>query len=362
MNRRTFVSGSILVGCALGGLFTGMTTAFATRRIALPIAMAPPATPPPQTLSAMLQQTFLFSGHQQMVRAVSWSPDGTTVASGADDGLLLLWTPDGQVQQQIPHPAGIAALAWSPSGEQLASGSENSVRFFDAQTATSLAPVRRVHTAQVTSLAWSDTLGNPLVSGSLDMQAIVWETQDYLPRNVFTRHTAAIDALSCQAGKTTVASASKGGAVRVWHVDTLTEVHGFYQDAQLPMRTVAFAPIGNQLAVGGNDGQIRLWRDGLICQQSSLTVQGRLCVDVPLRLHAHTAPVRSVSWSPDGHSFATGGDDGTFAIWSYIQGQVPALVTKTIYADPVVAVAWSPVRGQIAVGSGKTVTIWKVHI
>lgn len=361
MNRRTFVVGSVLAGGAVSGLLTGVATAFATQQRALPVAMAPSA-PPSSHMPGMLQQALLFSGHQQTVRAVAWSPDGTFVASGADDGLLLLWGLDGQVQQQIPHPTGVAALAWSPAGKLLASGSGNSVRFFDGRTAAPLAPAHNVHTAQVTSLAWSQALDHPLVSGSRDQRAIVWGTHDYQPQAIFTHHTTAIDALSSQSGSAAIASASQGGAVRIWRVDTLAEVHAFYQDAQLPMRAVAFAPGGNQLAVGGNDGMVRLWGNGVACQRTTIPAQGILCVDVPLRFRAHAGPVRSVSWSPDGHFLATGGDDGTLAIWAFSSGTTPTLVTKTTFAGPVVVVAWSPVGGHIAAASGKTVTIWNVQI
>jgi WD40 repeat protein len=359
VSRRTFLVTSVLAGCAASGLFTGITTAFATRRHALPIAEIPSVTQPPH-VPGILQQ-FLFSGHQQTVRAVSWSPDGTMLASGADDGLLLLWTPDGQIRQRISHPAGVTALVWSPSGQRLASGSGKSVRFFDGRTAVPLAPARNVHTGQVTSLAWSKAAGHPLVSGSLDTQAIVWETRDYQPQAIFTRHTAPIDALSYQPGSTAIASASQGGVVRVWQVDTRAELHGLYQDAQLPMRAVAFAPMGNQLAVGGDDGLVRVWSNGLVCQQSGVTAQGTLCADMPLRFRAHTAPVLSISWSPDGHFLATGGDDDIFAVWASTPGKI-TLITKTTFVDPVVTVAWSPVRKQIAVASGKNVTIWNVEM
>lgn len=117
VSRRTFVVGSILTGCAASGLFTGMVTALATRRRVLPLAMPQLVTPPPNMLGA-LQPTVFFSGHQQTVRTVAWSPDGTTIASGADDAMLLLWTPDGQVQQQIPHPEEVTAVAWSPPGQR----------------------------------------------------------------------------------------------------------------------------------------------------------------------------------------------------------------------------------------------------
>jgi hypothetical protein len=263
MSRRTFMVGGVLTGCAVSGLFAGVVTAFAIRG-ALPVAI-PLRTPIAQHKPESLQPNLFFSGHQQTVHALAWSPDGNMIASGSDDGWLLVWTTDGQVQQQIPHPAGIAALAWEPSGKLLASGSATSVRFFDGRTAVSLVPARHVHTGQVTSLAWSNAEGHPLISGSLDRRAIVWNTHTFEPQAVFTRYTAAINALSCSPEGTTVASASQGGVVRVWRVDTLTELHGYYQDAPISLEAIAFAPIGTQLAAGGNDGLVRLWNNGFVC-------------------------------------------------------------------------------------------------
>lgn len=359
MNRRTFVVSGVLTACAVSGLFVGAATTFATRKVAPSGIMTPP-TPSTFAMPTHLQQSLLFSAHQHTVSAVAWSPDGSLLASGADDGRLLIWTPDGQVQQRIAHPAGIAALAWEPSGRFLASGSGTSVRFFDGHTGSPLAPTRSVHTEQVSSLAWSQAAGQLLVSGSLDRHAIVWDTQTFQPRAVFTRHTAAIDALSFQSSGSIIASASQGGAVRVWRVDTLTEVHSFYQDAPIPMRTVAFTPAGTFLAVGGEDGQVRLWNNGSVCQHSTLTAQGNMCADMPLRFQAHPSSVRSLSWSPDSHFLATGGEDGTFAVWTSPPGGIPTLVAKTAFEHPVVGVTWSPVGRQVAVASRKTVAIWNI--
>lgn len=359
MNRRTFVVSGVLTTCTVSGLFVGVATAFTTRK-STPSGVMTPLTPSAPAMPTRLQQSLLFSAHQQTVRAVAWSPDGSLLASGADDGWLLIWTPDGQVQQRISHTAGVAALAWEPSGKFLASGSGTSVRFFDRHTGAPLAPTRSAHTEQVSSLAWSQAAGRPLVSGSLDRRAIVWDTQTFQPQSVFTRHTAAIGALSFQSDGSIIASTSQGGAVRVWRVDTLTEVHSFYQDAPIPMRAVAFVPAGTLLAVGGEDGQVRLWDNGLVCQHSTLTAQGIVCVDMPLRFQAHSSSVRSLSWSPDSHFLATGGEDGTLAVWASPLGSIPTLVAKTAFDHPVVGVAWSPTRRQVAVASGKTVTTWSL--
>jgi len=170
----------------------------------------------------------------------------------------------------------VTAVAWSPTSQHLVSGSGKSLRFFDAKAASPLAPTRTVHTAQITSLVWSGAVGHPVVSGSLDTRAIVWETQWFWPQAVFLGHTAPINAVSYLPNSATIASASQGGLVRVWQLNTLQELHGAYQDGQVSLHAVSFA--GNQLAVSGDDGLVRVWNNGLICH----TMVGKQCTDTPL--------------------------------------------------------------------------------
>ena len=84
------------------------------------------------------------------------------------------------------------------------------------------------------------------------------------------------------------------------------EVHGYYFDGQIPLHALAFAPTGMLLAVGGDDGAIRLW-NGLNCQQQAQGAFGNRCMDAPQHLRAHTKLVRATAWSPDGRFLATGG-------------------------------------------------------
>lgn len=360
LTRRAF----ILLGGAVLGIGTGIGYAmYRSSMHSNPAKMEPtimaartPLTKP--TIPTMARPILSFTQHQQAVHAVAWSLAGSMLASGANDGRLLIWNTAGVVHTQVRQAGPVRAIAWSPDGQKIAAGAANQVTFMDPLTGKVLARSAHRHTAAVTGLAWS--ISHPLwmVSGALDKQAVVWNTRTYHPQTIFTRHTSPIESLSWAPDGQTIASSSHGGVVRVWNAAGGQEVHGYYFDGQTPLRASAFASSGAQLAVGGDDGIVRLW-NGLVCLQQRQSAFGNQCMDAPTHLHAHTKIVRAVAWSPDARLLATGGDDGLLAIWYPAQGHVPLFVVH--HDAPVQAITWSQDGKQVATGSGNTVTIWELQ-
>ncbi|MGH2508462.1 MAG: WD40 repeat domain-containing protein, partial [Ktedonobacteraceae bacterium] len=296
-----------------------------------------------------------FTGHQQTIRSVAWSPDGEFLASGGDDAQVIVWTPDGLPHASIEHQAAVQTLAWSPEGSRLMSGSAHLVRFFTALTGNQLATHQ--HAGQVNSVAWS-THGHLLaVSASDDKRAIVWQTEEYLQQIVFTGHTAAILATTFSADGRTIASSSLGGVVRVWTAATGAELHPLYQDTLLPIPALAFAPSRTDLATGSTDGVMRLW-NAFQCQAVRTSDQGPLCTDAPLRFQQTHGAIRTLAWSPDGRYLASGSDDGALALWDLVQSKTPVLsVLIQLYAA-IHSIAWSPDSTSLVTAAGTTATIW----
>jgi len=366
--RRAFL---ILGGAALGAGSLGfgyaayrslvadsmITTKTATKQSPIIPAQAQPTAAQP-AIPTTARSLLVFSQHHQTVRSLTWSPDGKMLASGADDAQLLAWDLNGTVHVQKQQAGAVRAVAWSPDGRKLAVGAANLVMFLNPLTGNALAQPKQKHTAAVTTLAWSPRQSLQVVSGGLDKQAIVWNATDYMPQTIFIKHTSAIESASWAADGQTVATSSHGGVVRVWNAGNGQQVHGFFMDAQLPVRAVSFASFRGQLAVGGDDGIVRLW-DGLACQQQKQNAFGTQCIDVPQRLHAHTGSVRTVAWSLDARFLATGGDDGVLAIWYPAQRQTPLLTVH--HNMPVLALNWSSNGKQVATASGNSVTIWGLH-
>jgi hypothetical protein len=338
----------------LGNLWKG--TAKTKTAVQRPAATTPsPIATPRPTVPTMLKAMHTFTSHQGTVRVVNWSPDGALLASGADDAKVFVWSMDGAVKHTLAHPASVRALAWSPDSKRLVTGANTQVTFFQAQTGTVLARPAQRHTALITSMAWASHDQMQVVSGGNDKRAIVWSTTKYQAQTIFTGHTTSLEAVTWSVDGTTVASASQGGVVRVWRAANGQELHGLYLDNAVPMNAAAFAPTGMLLAVGGNDGKVRLW-NGLVCQQQGKGQFGLQCMDTPQRLTASKNAIRSLAWSPDGRLLAVGTLDGMLTVWDVAKNQKPLLTMslKTI----VHGLSWSPDSKHLASAAGNVVTIW----
>ena len=90
------------------------------------------------------KKTHLDSVSADGARGLAWSPDGTRLAVGDNEGMLLLYTADGAlIDRQQVDPKGITDLSWHPDGNRLTTvGSgiahfdllTDSVRFYPARS------------------------------------------------------------------------------------------------------------------------------------------------------------------------------------------------------------------------------------
>jgi len=271
----------------------------------------------------------VLHGHVDSATTVTYSPDGTLMATGGDDHRVVLWdTGTWQSTELAGHTDRVTKVVFSPNGYLLATGCyDKKIRLFGREGKPGRVLVG--HAAAVKALSFSRD-SSRLCSIDTDGEVRLWD----VATGAYTAHKAAADReLYCAFSPdgAYVLSGSHTGAIQLWNVATgavrmLTGHKGSAQSA-------AFSPDGNTIASSDDEGTIRSWP----MSPGSPKIVGR-----------EGASVQIVSYAPDARHLATAGMDGKVRLWDLAAG-TSRVVTE--HAERVAALAFST-DGRYLASSG----------
>jgi serine/threonine protein kinase/WD40 repeat protein len=281
---------------------------------------------------------YILRGHTSAVTAISWSPDGTQLASASDDQTVRLWSASSQATTLVyRYSAPVQAVAWNFNGTLFASGGrDDTVQIWGTNG------LMRYRTpdlaAPVNALAWDLDYNRIFIGTSgagLPQIAVEQKTV------IHQMGKSVIRALALSPDMRYLAIGGQSGGISIHDLYTMRAQ--FYRHSRAtPVLALAWSPDGARLASGGADrhAQVLDARTGEV-----------------LRRLVHNGVVNGVAWDPSGADrLATACSDGLLRVWNVASGAHTAYQGHTA---AVTALAWRP--GALTTGSADTtIIIWKV--
>jgi WD40 repeat protein/tetratricopeptide (TPR) repeat protein len=327
----------------------------------------------------------ILEGHSNRIYSIVFSSDGQLLASGSDDSAIILWDVSSppnpneaigdQVESsQINSPNPVKSVAFSSDDKFLASGHDDgTILLWNVETEEPMGTPLAGHRAAVNSLVFSPEEGDyTLASGSADHTIIFWDIETGEKIHTLSGHYASVQSVAFSPDGRILASGGDDRRINLWDTHTGEEIQQL-PPQEGPVQSLAFSPDGQMLASGGSDGKIILW----VVNPRWWGITGEFLIEPKFAL-IHVAksdhslvergydanPVFSVVFSPDGQSLASGYAFGEIILWDISNGMEIGALDTSVFGGrkSVYSLAFSPDGKTLASSAGADgrIILWDV--
>lgn len=307
--------------------------------------LSPTVTPAVAAVTPLaIEGSYVLKGHQAAVNGVTYSLNGALLASGSEDGKVILWNAaSGEIIRTLEaHSASVNAVAFSPDNTQLATGSaDKTVALWKVETGEKLFTLEQ-HTKAINCLAFSPD-GSVVVAAAQDNSLSVWNTQtgeqvDFMAASISQNLETGFTSLVFSSDGRLLYSGSVLGTA-VWDAQRWFQAGLINGNAY----SLAFSPDGKKLAMGSFTGGVTLWKMPAADYQASL--------------YKHRKPVSDLLFALDGSILISSGEDGLIVLWNSRSGEIVRMLEG--HTDSVNDLALSPDGKTLASASTDgTVILW----
>ena len=239
-------------------------------------------------------------GHKDWISCISFHPNGILLATCGGDAAIKIWNilEEKCVYTIIDHAEPVWKCKFHFGGDfMLTCCLDHTIRLYDLNNYKARMSYR-AHLDSVNSINWVP-MSNNFVSGSADKTCSLWDMRTNICAQTYYGHNNAINCCAVDPLGNILASCDADGIVKFWDLRTVRELASI-DECKQAANCLCFDRTGDQLAVGYDDSNIRLFKAG---QKYETMFKG------------HDDAVLDLMYDPNNVLLISASADRTFKIW-----------------------------------------------